>query len=73
MCRFIGRNFKIQCVTVDAVLCNTCSCSLIFRYKKQLNNYVCFMGKVLLEDVEYNLGRYFVFWHIATIPSSSQF
>ena len=31
------------------------------------------MGKVLLEDAEYNLGRYFVFWHIATIPSSSQF
>jgi len=31
------------------------------------------MGKVLLEDVEYNLGRYFVSWHTASIPSSSQF
>jgi hypothetical protein len=31
------------------------------------------MGKVLLEDVEYNLGRYFVFWHTASIHSSSQF
>lgn len=31
------------------------------------------MGKVLLEDVEYNLGRYFVSWHISSIPSPSQF
>lgn len=31
------------------------------------------MGKVLLEDMEYNLGRYFVFWHTASTPSSSQF
>jgi hypothetical protein len=45
--RFVRRHSKTQCMTIGAVLYTACRWSRIFCYKKQLYNYVCFMGKVL--------------------------